>query len=191
MIFHQPYQIVSLAAFLICCFFISGCENSDKDILALTSRRIGVEEAINVSINYTLSGKIKSRLTAPLMLRHQDSIPFIEFTKSVHGDFYDDQLVIETKLDANYGRYIESQSLVFMKDSVRVFNKFGDTLYCSELYWDRNKTGKEFYTNKPVRIRTKSHTENGGGMDAPQDFHSWHLVNPVGTVKVPASQFPG
>ena len=187
--FHHIYNFRVLAALSLGCFFMVGCENSDKEIYDLTSRRIGVEEALNVSINYTIGGKIKSRLSAPFMLRHQDSIPFIEFTKTVHADFYDDQMKIETKLDARYGKYIESQSLVYLKDSVVMFNTFGDTLYCTELYWDRNKPGKEFYTNKPVRIRTKSHTENGTGMDAPQDFRSWHLLNPFGTVKVPASQF--
>ena len=191
MSFHHPYLKKPLAALLMGCFFIMGCENSDKEILALTSRRIGIEEAKNVSINYTMGGKIKSRLTSPFMLRHQDSIPFIEFPRTVHGDFYNDSMKIETRLDAHYGRYIESQSLVFLKDSVKVFNHLGDTLYCTELYWDRKKVGQEFYTDKPIRIRTRTHIIDGVGLDAPQDFHSWHILQPRGFVKVPASQFPG
>ena len=179
-----------MAVLLLACFFLITCENSPQDIIALTSHRMGVEEAKNVTINYTLAGNIKSRLSAPYMLRYQDSIPYIEFPKTVHGDFYDEKMTLQTKLDAHYGRYVESQSLVFMKDSVRLFNMLGDTLYCNELYWDRRKPGQEFFTNKPVRIRTKTYIEDADGMDAPQDFRSWHLINAHGIVKIPASQFP-
>ncbi len=158
--------------------------------MALTSRRIGVEEANGVSINYTLGGKIKSKLTAPLMKRYQDTIPYIEFPKTVHGDFYNDQAAIETKLDARYGRYIESQSNVFLRDSVRVFNNTGDTLYCAELYWDRSHVGKEFHTDKAVSIRSKSNTREGVGFEASQDLHNWVIYKPTGITKVPASEFP-
>ena len=190
--FHNPFKIKPLAALLLGCFFISlqSCENSEKEIMALTSRRIGVEEANGVSINYTIGGKIKSKLTAPLMLRHQDTIPFIEFTKTIHGDFYDSKMTIETKLDAKYGRYIESQSNVFLKDSVRVFNSTGDTLYTSELYWDRNHIGKEFHTDKAVSIRGKQNTRDGVGFEASQDLHNWVIFQPKGITSIPASQFP-
>jgi len=126
----------------------------------------------------------------PLMYRVEDTVPYIEFPKTVHVDFFNEKDSLESKLDARYAKYKESQSKVFLKDSVRVINIKGDTLYCDELYWDRNKTGTEFYTDKPVRIRTKTHIINGIGMDAKQDFTEWHIIQSTGFVKVPASQFP-
>ena len=188
--FHHPYKINLLAALLTGCFFISACENSQQQLDNLTKRRIGVEEGKGININYSIGGKTKARLTAPILLRYQDTIPYIEFPKSVHADFYDDSLTIESRLDARYGRYMETESKVFLRDSVRLFNRNGDTLYCDELYWDRNKVGKEFYTDKPVRIRTKPHIIDGTGMEAPQDFSGWSIYNPKGILKVPASELP-
>ena len=185
------YKITFVAAFIISCFFILGCENSEKEIKDITSRRIGVEQAKGVTINYSILGKIKAKISAPLMLRYQDTMPYLEFPKTIHADFYNDSLVIDSRLDARYARYMESENKVFLKDSVRVINQTGDTLYCKELYWDRSRTGKEFYTDKPVRIRTKTHIIDGTGLDAPQDFKEWHILQPKGFVKVPASQFPG
>lgn len=173
------------------CVFIYGCENSLKEIEAVTARRIGVEQARDVTINYSIMGKTKSRITAPVMLRYIDTLPYLEFPNKIHADFFDDSLRIESKLDAHYARYMESQSIVFLRDSVRVINTTGDTLYCNELYWDRSHTGEEFHTDKPVRIRTRTHIINGTGLDAPQDFKDWHIINPRGFVKVPNSQFPG
>lgn len=63
-----------------------------------------------------------------------------------------------------------------MRDSVKVINiEKGDTLYCDELYWDRNREGVEFYTEKPVKIRTKTHLIDGIGMESAQDFKNWHI----------------
>jgi LPS export ABC transporter protein LptC len=186
-------KIKLLAAIITGCFFITGCENSYDEIKDITSKRIGVEQAKGVTINYSINGKTKARITAPVMLRYQDTLPYLEFPKTIHADFYSDSsLVIESWLDARYGKYIESENKVFLKDSVRVINyNTGDTLYCNELYWDRSKVGKEFYTDKPVRIRTKTHIIDGMGLEAPQNFKDWHIIEPRGFVKVPASQFPG
>jgi len=188
--FHHPYKINLGAALLTGCFFIVACENSQQQLNELTSRRIGVEEGKGIRINYSVSGKTKAILTAPVMLRYQDTVPYIEFTKTIHADFYDDSLTIESKLDAHYGRYMETESKVFLRDSVRLFNRNGDTLYCNELYWDRNRPGREFYTDKPVRIRTKTHIIDGTGLEAPQDFSGWNIYHPKGFLKVPASEFP-
>lgn len=190
MIYKNFHKGLCKAALITGCFFVAACENSLEDIKQISSKRIGVEEAKEVDIVYTIGDKTKARLSAPYMLRHQDTVPYIEFTKTVHTDFYTDSLVIESRLDAHYGKYIETQSKVFLRDSVIVFNTKGDTLYCDELYWDRSRTGQEFYTDKPVRIRTKTHILDGDGLDAPQDFKTWHLINGRGIVRVPSSEFP-
>lgn len=190
MICSSFHKFLFKAALLQGCFFIASCENSPQDIEKITSKRIGVEEAKGVDIIYSLGAKTKARLSAPYMLRHQDTVPYIEFTKTLHADFYDDSLRIESKMDAHYGKYMETESKVFLKDSVVVFNVKGDTLYCNELYWDRSKTGHEFYTDKPVRIRTPSQIIDGDGLDAPQDFKSWHIINGRGMVRINSSEFP-
>ena len=190
MISSRKYYII-LAVLIMGCFFVSSCENSKKDIENLSGqKRIGIEEAKGVTIIYSIGDKTSARVKAPLMLRHQEAAPFIEFTKSIHVDFFNDDLQIESKLDAHYAKYLEAESKVYLRDSVIVFNTKGDTLYCEELYWDRNRTGKEFYTDKPVRIRTPTQIIDGDALDAPQDFKSWHIINGKGIVRVPSSEFP-
>ena len=145
------------AILVLGCFFVSSCENSLEDINKLTSKRVGVETAKGVTIIYSVGAQTKSKIKAPLMLIHEEITPYIEFTKTIHADFFDDSLHIESTMDAHYAKYLETESKVFLKDSVVVMNRNGDTLYCNELYWDRNRTGHEFYTDKPVRIRTPTY----------------------------------
>ena len=170
---------------------LESCENSAEQIKALTSRRIGVEEAKMVLIDYATAGKAKAKVSAPKMLHYQDTVPYFEFPSSIHADFYDSNMQVQSRMDARYARYMQTESKVFLRDSVKLINTLGDTLYCKELYWDRSKVGHEFYTNKPVRIRTKTQIIDGEGLDSPQDFRDWTIIGAKGFLKVPNSQFPG
>ena len=126
------------------------------------------------------------------MLRVQDTMPYVEFPQTLHVDFYNDEEKIESYLDARYAKYNESQSRILLKDSVRFIGlKNGDTLICDELYWDRNRPVYQFYTDKPVQIRTKMQTIFGTGFETSQDFKDKHVINPTNSIiKVPSSQFP-
>ncbi len=190
--YHTSFHKIINAALILSCIFLLSCENDESKVRNLNSTKTGVEEAKTITLNYTIGGKTKAILTSPLMLNVQESIPYVEFPKTLHVDFYNDSAKIESKLNAHYGRYKQYQSIVYLKDSVVVINmEKGDTLICDELYWDRSKTGNEFYTDKPVRIRTKTETINGKGMEASQDFKNWRITESVGTISVPASKFPG
>ncbi|MEO6670837.1 MAG: LPS export ABC transporter periplasmic protein LptC [Ferruginibacter sp.] len=185
---------ITTAAFLSGCIFLSACENDEKVVNSLNKKITGIEEAKQVVINYTLGGKTKSVLTSPLMLNVNDTVPYVEFPNTLHADFYNEEGVIESVLTARYAKYKQNQSIVFLRDSVKVINiQKGDTLYCNELYWDRNRRGTEFYTDKPVKIRTKTNIINGeGGMESSQDFKNWHIMETRNsTIKIPASKFPG
>lgn len=191
---QYSYYRKIIAAFSTGCIFLSACENNASVVNNLNKRKTGIEEARNVVINYTMEGKTKSVLTSPLMLNVNDTVPYVEFPKTLHTDFYNEDGIVESVLTAKYAKYKQSQSIVFLRDSVRVTNLLkGDTLYCDELYWDRNRRGAEFYTDKPVKIRTKLQTINGdGGMESAQDFRNWHIKESNnGVIKVPASKFPG
>lgn len=176
-------------AFLAVIF--SACENNADLVKNIGSKKLGVEEAEKIKVNYTVGGKIKTVLTAPLMLRVQDKESYIEFPKKLKAVFYNDEGVAESVLTAKYGKYKDYQSIVFLKDSVKVINFLkGDTLYTDELNWDRSLAGVEFYTDKPVKIRTKTQILNGIGMEASQDFKSYHITKFTGVISVPSSSFP-
>ncbi|HRQ51752.1 MAG TPA: LPS export ABC transporter periplasmic protein LptC, partial [Agriterribacter sp.] len=111
---------------------------------------------------------------------------------ALHVDFYNDSLQVESILDALYGRYIEGQKKMYLKDSVVVIQQFNqDTLRCEELWWDQNK--EIFYTDKPVKITKKDGTVlPGKGLEASQDFRDIKIINPSqGILPVPETEFTG
>jgi LPS export ABC transporter protein LptC len=127
------------------------CENDVNDVKALSQRAPGIEEGKQIESYLSQNGKVTARLRAPLLLRYQgDSTRKAEFPRSLHVDFFDDTLGIESQLDARYGRYLQNESKVFLRDHVVIFNTKGDTLYTDELYWDQSLG--QFHTDKPVTL---------------------------------------
>jgi LPS export ABC transporter protein LptC len=132
--------------------------------------------------------KIKGKLTAPFMLRYnRTDTPYTEFPRSLHVDFYKDSIkpgelpVIESQMDALYGKYLTNQDKVYLRDSVVVKNILkGDTVHCRELWWD--KQTQKFYTDKPVRIYTKDKKLFGIGMEADQNFRWYNIKKLTGTI---------
>lgn len=182
------YKLLKQAALLGCLFFF-GCENSEKAIRELTEKKVMVEEAKNITSLFSQQGKLKAKLTAPLMLRYEADTIYIEFPKTLHVLFYDTTTRVESQLYAKYGKYFESFNKVLLQDSVVVFNIKGDTLKTSELWWDQNT--QKFYTDSLVRIRTSDKQLYGGrGMEADQDLSNTIIKYPTGTVLVGDSIMP-
>ena len=178
------------AAFVLGCIFISACENDPKEFDKFIKKKTAVEEAKNVESYLSQDAKVKAKLTAPFMLRHITDSTYVEFPNSLHVDFYNDTLAVESQLDALYGKYREWEKKVYLRDSVVVINKMtGDTLRSPDLWWDQ-KTEKIF-TDKPVRIHTKDKIIFGAfGLVAAQDFSEYVINQAKGEFTVPKDSFP-
>ena len=171
------------AALLAGCYFVAGCENDPKDIYALTAKRIEVEEGTDIVSYLSQAGTMKAKLTAPKMLRVLADTVYVEFPNTLHVDFYNDSLEIETILDSRYGKYFERQDMIYLRDSVVVITVQGDTLRAEDLWWDQNK--EMFYTDKYARYHTSDRVIHGGkGMEATQDLKSVTFKEPIGHVEV-------
>lgn len=176
-------NFLQAAAVFIGCCFLYACENDDKALEEWSRKVALVEEARNVETFFSQNGRLKAKLTAPLMVRSQSDTLYTEFPKTLHVDFYDSLVQRESWLDARYGKYMESSNKVLLRDSVRVINVKGDTITTQELWWDQNN--KKFYTDKEVRIATKSKLIQGGkGLEASQDLSDVTIKYPTGTVMV-------
>jgi LPS export ABC transporter protein LptC len=178
------------AALLAGCIFICSCENDPEAIKRLTDKKTAVEEARTVESYLSQGGKVKAKLTSPFMLRYLTDSAYVEFPHSLHVDFYNDTLAVESQLDALYGKYREKEKKVFLRDSVVVINKMtGDTLRSPELWWDQNT--EKIYTDKPVRIHTRDKVIFGQyGMTASQDFSEYVINNARGTLMKVKDSFP-
>ncbi len=163
---------------MCCCTLFFSCENDIKKVQDLGKRRTGVEEGKNIESIFSQGGNLKADLKAPLMLRYLLDTPRVEFPNTLHVDFYDSVAHIESQLFAKYGRYVENEGRVFLRDSVIVFNVKKDTLWCNELWWDQNR--QVLYTDKPMKFFKNDPRQMiyGQGFTADQSFKWFTILKP-------------
>jgi LPS export ABC transporter protein LptC len=178
---YSRLRYLYCAAALASCFFYFSCENDMKKVNDMMKKKAAVDEVTKVISYMSQNGTMKAKLSAPYMLRHQADSAYIEFPRTLHVDFYNDSVKIESTVDAHYARYKEYERKVFLKDSVVVINILKkDTLKTNELWWDQNK--QEFYTDKAVRIYQPDKTIYGTGLRASQNFDWYDIYNTTGQV---------
>ncbi|MBZ4189546.1 LPS export ABC transporter periplasmic protein LptC [Niabella sp. 3A5MI-3] len=167
------------------------CENTEEEINALNKKVSMTDQALKVESYLSQGGKVKAKLTAPIMLRVQADTVYTEFPKTLHVDFYNDSARIESKLDSKYGKYMESIEMVYLRDSVRVVTLKGDTLYCQDLWWDQNK--ERFYTHKPARFVSSNgdRLQGDDGLIATQDLKERTFLNGHGRGTSLSDGLPG
>lgn len=175
---------------LFACCFAWSCENDYKAVQALAQKKIGVDEVTQVESYLSQSGAVRAKLTSPLMLRYQTDSSRIEFPRTLHVDMFNDSLKVESQIFAKYGRYLENERRVYLRDSVVVFNINGDTLRTEELWWDQNR--EKIYTRKEVKIRQPGSDWMLGrqGMEADQNLNNWTLYDASAVRTVADSLLP-
>ncbi|MFL5741858.1 MAG: LPS export ABC transporter periplasmic protein LptC [Flavisolibacter sp.] len=180
--FFSIQHLLKGAAFLLGCFFFSACENDPKTIAEWTNNKVMVEEAKDIQTYLSSGSRIRAKLWAPYMLRYQTDTVYVEFPRSLHVDFFDSTGNVQSHLDSRYGKYFENLNRVYLRDSVVIFNKEGDTLRSPDLWWDQ--TSQKFYTDKKVKIRKSGNLIYGVGLDARQDLSDIVIKKVTGTVYV-------
>ena len=170
-------------------FIFISCENDPKEIENWTRKAELKEEAKTIESYLSQSGVMKAKLTAPLMYRYQRDTVYTEFPNTLHVDFYDDSVRVESWLTAQYGIYYDNLNKVFLRDSVTVINNDGDTLRCPELWWDQNQ--QKFYTDKPARLDgPDKHITGNQGLEATQDLKVIQFKYPTGPFNVKEGSMP-
>jgi LPS export ABC transporter protein LptC len=177
------------AAFFMGCFFVCSCENTQKEIDEWVKDKIVVDSVRKVTSFLSQEGKVKSKLTAPLMLMAQtDTGQYVEFPNTLHADFFSDSGKVDSWLDARYGKYYQTREKVYLRDSVVVISAKGDTLRCHDLWWDQGRG--MFYTDTVATYHSPGNAIQGGkGMEATQDFTTVTFRHPIGDLKISETGF--
>jgi LPS export ABC transporter protein LptC len=180
---HSYSAIRSTFYFSLFTFYFTSCENDPKEIENWTNKAELKEEAKIVESYLSQGGVMKAKLTAPLMYRYQRDTVYTEFPNTLHVDFYDDSVKVESRLFSKYGIYYDNLNKVFLRDSVIVINNDGDTLRCPELWWDQNQ--QKFYTDKPARLDgPDKHITGKQGLEASQDLKVIQFKDAVGPFNI-------
>jgi LPS export ABC transporter protein LptC len=98
-------------------------------------------------------------------------------------EYYNDSAQVISTFRSNFAEYIAEESIYKGEGDVVVRNvQNGDELNTEELFWDPSE--EIFYTEKFVTIVSEGEVHTGSGLEANQDFTSYTILNPKGTLTI-------
>lgn len=165
-----------LAIVLVFC----SCENDMTAVAAFDKTKASVEQAYDIETIMSQTGHVRGVLTSEYMERHTSTPPYTEFPRGLRVVFYSDSLTITSILTAKYGKLLDGENEVYLRDSVVYLDlKTLQRLDCKDLKWDPKK--QTFNTERFCRVSTPVDTLYSMGLDANQDFSDvrFHNVNGV------------
>jgi LPS export ABC transporter protein LptC len=174
-------------------FCLAGCENDIEKINSLTNtNNLPDISGKKVEILYSDSGKVKMQLNADEIQQFgKAEHPYVEFPKGIHVLFFDDSLMIESEIIADYAKYFQTEKLWEARGNVIAHNIVtGEKLNTEELFWD--ETLGRIYSNSFSRIENKDGTFYGQkGFESNQKFSHWKLKGSRGSVNIRDEKNPG
>lgn len=104
-----------------------------------------------------------------------------EWPESLYLEYLDDEGNILSTFRADYVYFTEKDNLYRAEGNVVVRNiEDGDELNTEELFW--SPKDEEFYTERFVTIQSEDEIHTGEGLRADQDFSSYKILKPQGTL---------
>jgi LPS export ABC transporter protein LptC len=166
---------------LLVIVLLASCNKTSESVEKVIPYNGPMMVAENIETIYSDSAYTKLKLQAPVQNVLQNNNR--EFPQGIYVEFFDKGVDPKAILTSNYAIFYKDQNLYKVSGKVVVDNKRdGKKLSTEELFWSP-ETDK-IYTDKFVIIQTPNETIKGDGLDAKQDFSSYSIRNPIGTVLV-------
>ena len=156
---------------------IISCSNNLEEIKGVTSKSEAPDEITEgVIMLFTDMGKSKLKLESPLVYRFlEEGKTKIECPQGMKVTFYDTLENIESVLTANYGLLLSKDQYLKVQDSVVFQNSKNDRLDTEllNIYFEKDS----IYTDKFVKVSTKSGVISGTGLVSNSNFTKYELLN--------------
>ncbi|MFY0687985.1 MAG: LPS export ABC transporter periplasmic protein LptC [Cyclobacteriaceae bacterium] len=172
---HDRFLVLILMGLLA-----MSCEDR-KDLLEAEIYEGPIMEMEDINVLLTDSAKMVMRLIAERQLTYESGDK--EWPKGMLLQYYGAFDTPQVTFQSNITKYIASENHYQGIGNVMVKNlQNGDELATEELFWDPSK--EQFYTDKFVTIISDGEIHKGEGLIANQEFTSYQIKNPSGTINI-------
>jgi len=138
-----------------------------------------IMEADSVKILYSDSAKVRVKVIASKQYEYENGDR--EFPNDIFIEFYEPDGTMSSTLEANSAYYTKANDIYKAEGDVEVIGYIEPRkLNSEELYWEPQK--EEIYTETFVRIQSEDQISTGTGLRAKQDFSSYRILKPSGTI---------
>jgi LPS export ABC transporter protein LptC len=163
--------------------FLFSCKNDlqntkmEKDSLAART-----DVGKNIVVNYSEKGIRTAILTAPTMVKQEDTAFKTYFPDGIMLKLYDSAGNISSTMTSKYGEHDHKTNQMKARDSVKVVSADGRILKSQELIWIENERKMESYGQ--VEIRNKNEIIYGDTLFADENLKRYVVKKIRGIVNV-------
>jgi LPS export ABC transporter protein LptC len=175
----------SLILVLAVSIFFTSCKSNDPEEIKALTEQLDIPSLTVNDLETTVldSGKIKYRLITPLLVRYENTDePYDDFPEGLHFLSFNTKGEISSQIKCNNARHYAKTDLWELNNNVEAINEKGEILNTEQLFWDMKK--KLIYSEKHVKITTKSDIINGIGFESKDDLSNYTIKNITGIVEV-------
>jgi LPS export ABC transporter protein LptC len=148
----------------------SSCTKKNKveNIDAIKDRSLMPSlNATDITTVISDSGITRYRISAPKWeIYDKVANPYWEFSKGIHFEKFDENLVVDANIHSNYARYNQYQKIWELKGNVRMTNLKGELFETEHLFWDEN--GDRIYSDTIVKITQTTSIIHAVGFESNQ-----------------------
>lgn len=164
---------------LLSVFIFSACEDDNAAKTEFEAYTGPIMEVDSVTILYSDSAVVRVKVNAPKQMEFENGDK--EFPNTIFIEFYEPDGTLSSTLEAKTAYYTKETDTYRAEGDVEVIGYLEpQKMNSEELYWAPQK--EEIYTEKFVRIETEDQISTGTGLIAKQDFSSYRILNPTGTI---------
>lgn len=168
------------ALWMVCCALVA-CENDATNLQQFSNADERLQETgRDVTLIYSDSAVIKTRIWAPLMVRTPAEDPVTEMPEGIRAIFFDEAGVQTSLLTANSAIQYPKRGVMEAHGDVVVLNEQGDTLFTEKLVWMERE--ERIFSDQYVRIVRPDEIIYGDGLESNQDFTRYKILNIRGTI---------
>ncbi|MEN8928712.1 MAG: LPS export ABC transporter periplasmic protein LptC [Flavobacteriales bacterium] len=165
---------------LLAIIVLFGCRGNDLSKMEVVVQEAQPDEVSrDVKLTYSDSGRVKRILMAPIIHKYTEDTNYTIFPEGLHAQFFNADGKLATELTCGYGLTMGQNDMLIFRENVQIKNQKNETLLSEEIYL-KDST---IYSDSTVYIITPSITLRGTSLEAPRDFSSYKLKNPVGVAR--------
>jgi LPS export ABC transporter protein LptC len=175
-----------LSFIFIGCLFFASCSDDSFEKKEFIAYEGPIVEVDSVTTLYSDSAVVRVKIKAPKQLEFENGDK--EFPNTIFIEFYNPDGTLSSTLDAKTAYYTKETNTYKAEGDVEVIGYIEpQKMNSEELYWEPDK--EEIHTDKFVRIETEDQISTGTGLVAKQDFSTYRILNPTGTIYLEDQSF--
>ncbi len=108
--------------------------------------------------------------------------PYWEFPLGVHFERFNESLVVDANIHADYAKFLEKQKIWELKGNVQATNIQGEMFETEQLFWNQNT--EKIYSDSIITITQPDYIITGKGFESNQEMTKYQVKQTQGVIPV-------